>query len=197
MNDKIPDSAQVKETLAEILSEMGKGRDPDDLSWLGKILEGIFRFFEGLGSFFWVILIAAAAVVIGLIIYRIMSGSGTNTGSVLFPFNPEDEEITISIPSSEYYDLAEKQAGISDYSQGVVFLYRASISSLVEQGVIIEDTGATNREIRRMIRLNEKYLDTFSVLAEYSEHVLFNDEVLGETDYLNAKDTYKRGFSPR
>jgi len=191
MSDRIPDAARTKETLSEILSGMKEKGPKINLDWLTD-------FFKNLSPFAWVLIIGGISVLIGLLVYTIMSR--VKSKNSLYHLSSDsgegipEEDIVISVSSSHYFDIAEQQASNSQYSEGIVSLYRASISSMIEQGLIVEQTGATNREIRRTIRSNERCLDSFTLLAGYSEHILFNEETLNEQEYMTAKDTYIRGF---
>lgn len=195
MSDRIPDAARTREVLSKILSEMGPKRT-EDPPWLQKFFDAVGNFIKGLSTAAWVLLIAGLSVITALIIYRIVSRARKRDKALTRGRAEEiaEDEFLITVSSAHYFEIAEQQAGNSQYSEGIVSLYRASIASLIENGMIIEQTGATNREIRRKIRSNERCLDCFTVLSGFSEHILFNDEVLNEPEYQTARETYIRGF---
>ena len=196
MSEMVPDAVQTRETLLHILSELNKDV-PETPSWLDKFFEALGKFFSGLSAGAWVLMIAGVSVLAALIIFRIVSGSGRRTEKDIVMSGEElpEKEVLMPVSASHYFDIAEMQADNSQYSEGIVSLYRASIASLIDQGMIIEQSGATNREIKSKIRSNERYLDSFSLLAGYSEHILFNEEILDKPEYMTARETYIRVFA--
>jgi len=155
--------------------------------WIGDLLSRIFGSFfggagAGAGSVFAYVLLAAALVLLGIVIYRAIVGHD-------FSRDDADETLGARVVFDEVVDPAQlrsdllKHRASGDWRGAVTAGFRIAVVAMIDQRAISERPGATTGDFGRDVAATRPDLvDRYGLAAVAFERAFYSDGEIDEQD---------------
>lgn len=174
----------------------------DFFEWLGQVFEPVGKLLSWLGSFvpdapyarilMWVVISAAAAVLVWAIYNRLVHGEWQlrlprrTAANIEF----EEEWAPEDAPARTWLEEAEALAREGRYGEAIHHLLFRSIDDIARRRPNLVRPALTSRELAISPALPDRARNLFARIARLVERSLFGGRPVGEADWVEARDSY-------
>jgi HEPN domain-containing protein len=190
-----PDSAQVKEEHAKILSELGYNKEAPTTNPLVDLIKAVFDFFRK-SPLLSIVVLAAFIFLCASLLTRFLNVFKKDPLAKENVKDVKDGQTGSNI-GQQYQELCKHAISLAEqgeYNKAVVNLHKASILYLKIKKIIFFGEYQTNNEIKRELKEKNGFYEPFSTLALKAERITFRAESISKEQYLELYSVYKRSF---